>query len=340
MRVGVALSGGVDSAAAALLMKANGHEVIGVYMRLHEFSDPRFARQIAKDLGLQFHEADFSAEFEELVICPFLNLYAEGSTPSPCVVCNRRIKAGLLLQYVARLGCDVLITGHYARIGNIQGKPALFKGVDPKKDQSYFLFDLRPDQLERLQFPLGGWTKEQTIEYVRRHGVSAHQSEESQELCFVKDGDYRGFLFARGVVQSPGDIVDSAGRVRGMHQGICNYTVGQRKGLGISAEHPLYVLGIHPSTNTLVIGPKSETLSSRMVVRDLNVLSENVAKDMRVFVKIRSTGNPVPCSLTRMGRQTWEFEFQTPQSAVTPGQAAVFYDRERVIFGGWIDRAD
>jgi tRNA-uridine 2-sulfurtransferase len=340
MRIGVALSGGVDSSAAALLMKENGDEVIGIFMRLHEFSDPSFALRTAHELGIEFHEVDLSSQFEDLVIKPFVRLYAEGRTPSPCVVCNRRIKAGLLLEYAQRLECRVLATGHYARIENCDRGPALFKGTDSKKDQSYFLFDLRREQLGRLMFPLGGWTKKQTAAFVRNRGVRAHESEESQELCFVGAGDYRGFLADRGLISAPGNIIDLEGRIRGRHHGIFNYTIGQRKGLGIAAERPLYVLGIHPGTNTLTVGPKSATLSSRVVVRDVNILSKDVTANMHALVKIRSTSGPVQCRLTKISARTLEYEFYEPQSAVTPGQAAVFYAGERVILGGWIARAD
>lgn len=340
MKVAVAMSGGVDSTAAALLLKQSGTDVVGLHMRLFPETDEtaEHARDAASELGIPLVVVDLSHDFRNLVVEPFLKEYARGRTPSPCPICNRFIKTTILYERVRALGCDALATGHYARIEEMEGHPALLKALDGAKDQSYFLFLLTEEILRRTVFPLGRLTKSSVRNLLKSEGLSISNAGESQELCFIPDGDYKTFLKQQGVESHPGPIVDLRGEILGRHRGILHYTVGQRRGLGICAPRPYYVVRIDGGTNTIVVGTREETFASRFRISRVNVLDRSrLVVGGRCEVKIRSTAQPVPCTLSGMVQGTMELEFDTPQSSVAPGQAAVLYVGDRVVGGGWID---
>ncbi len=339
MRVAVAMSGGMDSTAAALVLKKQGFEVAGIHMRLHDRSEEAWesARKAASEIAVSVHAIDFREDFSRLVVNTFVNEYSRGRTPSPCPVCNRCIKMSLLFDHAVSLGCEKLATGHYARVIDGPDGPELWRGKDRAKDQSYFLFGLTREMLTRTMFPLGNFTKTEVREFLKKEGVSVWESPESQELCFVPDNDYRGFLSKHGLTDLPGDIVDSAGNVLGRHSGISGFTVGQRKGLGICGPKPLYVVRVVYETRTIVVGTKEETYTPMVRIEDVNLLAPSMpATGDRFQVKVRSTSKAVPCTLLRCDEGSYEFRFDEPQSAVAPGQAAVLYLHDRVIGGGWI----
>ncbi len=336
MRVAVAMSGGLDSTAAALILKRQGHEVVGLHMRLHAGSDKTWplAQAAAQRVGVDVQLVDLAGEFSRLVIEPFVAGYRDGLTPSPCPVCNRSIKMGKLYEKAESLGCERLATGHYARI--VEG-PALIKGVDRKKDQSYFLFALTRQMLGRTLFPLGDRTKAQVREWLTAQGIMLGPSEESQELCFVPDGDYRRFLAEHGVEPRPGLIKDLHGCVIGEHSGIINYTVGQRRGIGIAGPEPLYVVAIDPVEHVIVAGPKAHAFADSVEIGQVNVLAgRSLTVGERLSVKIRSTAVPVWCKVGGVSGDSAGLRFEEPQAGAAPGQAAVLYDGEQVIAGGWI----
>jgi tRNA-specific 2-thiouridylase len=339
MRVAVAMSGGVDSTASALILKRRGHDVIGFHVRLHSRSDQSWemAKAAAEQVGVSIHQIDLSREFRDLVIRHFVEEYSRGRTPSPCPLCNRFIKMTLLFNQARAFGCEKLATGHYARIGGTPDEPMLMRGKDKRKDQSYFLFMLTREILGRTIFPLGELTKPRVRELLRAEGISAWESDESQELCFIPDGDYRGFLRKHGITDRPGRIVDSLGRTLGKHKGVVNYTVGQRRGLGISRPKPLYVLSVDPESNTVVVGTKEETLSPAFTINKMNLLTpDRPSTGDRFAVKIRSTSQAVPCIVGVCRDDSMEIVFEKPQPGVAPGQAAVLYSGETVAGGGWI----
>lgn len=334
------MSGGVDSTAAALLLKQAGHEVAGLHMLLHEGSDAtwRAALRVGEDLGIPMHMVDLAAEFRELVIAPFVRAYAEGRTPSPCPLCNRFIKMGLLFEKARALGYDRLATGHYARVEATAAGPILRRGKDTAKDQSYFLFMLTGEMLARAAFPLGELTKDRVRALLKSQGIRPWDSEESQELCFVPQDDYRRFLEREGVVSLPGPIVDTEGRILGRHRGVTHYTVGQRRGLGICGPEPLYVIGIDAKNGTLVVGPRRETYVPGVRIGRINILRETPLQvGEKLEVKVRSTALPVTCLVEAVEKDIVEVRFVGPQSGIAPGQAAVLYLGDRVVAGGWIE---
>ncbi len=343
MKVAVAMSGGVDSTASALLLKQSGFEVIGLHMRLHPHSDStgELAGSAARQIGVPLFVFDLSGEFRSQVIEHFLQEYSRGRTPSPCPVCNRVIKTTLLFERARSLGCTKMATGHYARIEETDGRPALLKGVDRTKDQSYFLFMLTPEILARTLLPLGKLTKHYVREFLRSEGVALAQAEESQELCFIPNGDYKEFLSRHAVISRPGPIIDIRGTVLGRHQGICRYTVGQRRGLGICAPQPYYVVRIDANSDTVVVGTREETYAKVVRISAIHALvPHRVVRNAKFEVKVRSTAPAVPCMVTGIFEDVLDLEFDSPQSAVAPGQAAVVYDGDRVVCGGWIERTD
>jgi tRNA-specific 2-thiouridylase len=340
MRVAVALSGGVDSAAAALLLKKAGHEVIGLHMDLHSFSGDawRLAKTAAYAIGIPVCRLDLRDDFEHTVISVFLDEYRRGRTPSPCPICNRFMKAGRLLSEAKALGFDKLATGHYAIASRTEDGPGVFRGLDAQKDQTYFLFMLTQNLLGDLMFPLGCFTKAGVREYLRSEGLSLPPSPESQELCFIPGNDYREFLEGRGVAAEPGPIKDVDGKVLGTHRGVTCYTVGQRRGLGVCSSEPLYVLRLDPETNTLFVGPRSETLVSAIRLKDFNLITTiPIEPGRRLDIKVRSTARAAGCVVSAVRGREVEITLDRPQSGVAPGQAGVLYSGDRVIGGGWIE---
>jgi tRNA-uridine 2-sulfurtransferase len=350
-RILVAMSGGVDSSVSAALLKEQGHDVIGVSLQLYErpeaalpggrtccsLTDVMDAARVAKRLGIPFEVIDLRQRFKELVIDDFLAEYAAGRTPNPCARCNDRIKFGILLDLMPSLGADTLATGHYARIEKDQsGSYQLLKGLDPGKDQTYFLFGMNQDQLSRTIFPVGNLEKPQVRELAAKFNLSVAQKQESQEICFIPDNDYVSFLEESGVARSPGEIVDQAGRKLASHDGIHRFTIGQRRGLGIAWKEPLYVTGIEKKNSRVVVGPREELLVGGLLAGQTTWTDLPISGTFHGTCSIRYRQKPVPCVAKLLDNGALQVEFANPQQAVTPGQAVVLYDGDRVVGGGWI----
>lgn len=347
MRVVVAMSGGVDSSAAAALLKEQGHEVIGITLRVWSYDgaakcgsccspeDIDDARAVADALGIPFYVANAEEIFKERVVNPFVQSYLNGKTPIPCVGCNKDVKFDFLLKRARSLGAK-LATGHYARVEEEGGRYRLRRGADPSKDQSYFLFTLGQDALRDLVFPVGGLSKAQVREVATRHGLTTSHKPESMEICFVPDGDYARFVEKVAGPQRPGEIVTRDGQVLGTHQGVHHFTVGQRKGLGVSYPLPLYVQKLDPSTNRVVVGPASEALRDGFSLLQPHwVDGTPPPEDCAVTVKIRHRHGGALAHILREGERL-RVKLTEPERAVAPGQAAVFYEGDRVLGGGWI----
>lgn len=347
-RVVVAMSGGVDSSVTAWLLKEAGFDVVGVTMQLFSGDGPSSgccsaedgdARRVAATLGIPFYVLNFQADFEKEVIASFGREYARGRTPNPCLVCNSRMKFSLLAGRARSLGASYLATGHYARIAFCadRGRYILKRGVDPAKDQSYALYAMTQDQLSYTLFPLGELTKTEVRSYAAAAGLPVAGKPESQEICFVPGGDYRAFLRGRVPLQ-PGPIVDRNGRLLGTHAGVAGYTVGQRRGLGLAGPEPYYVVRIDAATNTLVVGTREETLAPGLLAVDCNFVSvPHLDRTVDATVKIRYRAADVRCRLESVGPGEVVVSFCAPQAAVTPGQAAVFYQGDEVLGGGTIE---
>ena len=357
-RVVVAMSGGVDSSVAAALLKEEGWEVLGVTLRLWEdtagggeqspergkFAKAiQDARGVARSLAIPHYVVDRREPFRETVVDYFAREYARGCTPNPCVLCNRKIKFAALLEKARELGADYIATGHYARVefSPERGRYLLKKGVSREKDQSYMLYNLSQEQLARCLFPLGGMTKTQVRRKAEMLGLAVAGKKESQEICFIADGDYRSFLGRCGIRGRPGPILHVSGRRLGTHRGIPFYTVGQRRGLGITWPHPLYVLEIRPQENLIVVGEREALYRRGARVRRLNLISISALEGReRVKAKIRYRAPEVEALLKPAeSGEGGEVCFAEPQPAVTPGQAAVFYQEDLVLGGGTIVQA-
>jgi tRNA-specific 2-thiouridylase len=350
LRVAVAMSGGVDSSVTAALLLAKGYDVLGITMQVcHPAAVERGAaqipehvadaRRVAEYLKIEHHTVDFADEFRERVVDDFVSEYVSGRTPNPCVRCNKWIKFGLLQQRARALGAVMLATGHYARV--IRTHDATFelrKGVDERKDQSYFLFALTQEQLSMALFPLGDLTKTEVRRLAAEFGLPVKDKGESQEICFIPDNDYVGFLEkTAGVGGLEGDIVDIRGKVLGKHGGTYRYTVGQRKGLGISHPEPLYVLSIDAATRRVVVGPMGELSSSGLRTTALNWIIPPSSPSIATTCKIRYRHHPVPCEVHIMADGKAEVRFARPERSVTPGQSVVFYENDLVLGGGCIE---
>ena len=305
------------------------------------------ARAAAARIGIPCYVVDFQKEFEDSVVRPFVEEYRRGRTPSPCVHCNSRLKFDHLTRLAENIGADSVATGHYARVARDEqnGRFLLLEARDKNKDQSYFLFGLTQEQLSRALFPLGDLTKQEVREIARSRGLPTAEKAESQEICFVPDGDYAAFVeqyrpgdgYAQTGVPPPGKIIDAAGRVLGLHNGIHHYTIGQRRGLGIAHSEPFYVLEIRPRENIVVVGERRLLGRNRCLVEKPNWIAvPNLAEPLRVMAKIRSRHTPAPALIEPRGDGNVTVAFDTPQAGITPGQACVFYQGETVIGGGWI----
>lgn len=351
-RVVVAMSGGVDSSLAAALLVEQGYEVVGIMLRLWAEDDTSgtagnrcctpdaqaLARYVAYLLEIPFYILDVQTPFKTQVVDFFIREYSSGVTPNPCLQCNRYIRFGHLLRHALALDAGYLATGHYARVRQVNGRYQLLRGVDERKDQSYVLHVLTQQELAHALFPVGGYTKAEVREMARARGLPVADRPESQDLCFLADGDYRRFL-ARHAPEAlrPGPIVDTVGRRLGQHQGLPLYTIGQRKGLGLSGPEPLYVVATDPATNTLIVGSRAELGRERFRVQRVNWISgEAPTAPLRCTVKIRYKANEVPATVTPLGGGCTEVVAAEPLYGVTPGQAAVFYDGEVVLGGGII----
>jgi tRNA-specific 2-thiouridylase len=340
-KVAIALSGGVDSAVAATLLCPQGCDLLGVHLRLTPWgSSEDWVKALAACLDIPLQVIDLQREFAREVLDYFVSEYARGRTPNPCVRCNAAIKFGRLWEHLRKDGCTHLATGHYARLQpDDQGAPALLRGVDRRKDQSYFLSRLPRNLLPHILFPLGDMTKDEVRRINREMGLPVRENQrESMELCFIPEGDYLEFLQARrGLAGPPGDFFDSQGRFLGRHRGLECYTVGQRRGLGIPAREPYYVTEIQPDCNRVVLGHRTELFSSGLLASRMNWLIEPPAGEQEAVAVIRYRHPGVQARITLRGPGEVQVEFASPQSAVAPGQAVVFYDGDRVLGGGWIE---
>lgn len=353
-KVLVAMSGGVDSSVAAYLLQQQGYECIGVTMRLYEnetagiprghtccsLDDVEDARAVAYDLGMPYYVLNFTEEFDEKVIRKFVQVYQNGGTPNPCIDCNRYLKFDHLLNRARELGCDYIATGHYVqRWQDENGRWGLRKNDDPGKDQSYVLYSLTQDQLAHTLFPLGGMHKDAVRAIAEEQGLCNARKHDSQDICFVPDGDYAAAVERlTGARSVPGRFVDAHGNVLGTHRGIIHYTIGQRRGLGIAAEAPLYVCGIDVPNNEVVLGRNADLFSTELDASGCNWISGDVPQQpLRVTARIRYRQPEQPCTVTVTGADTVHVSFETPQRAITRGQAVVFYDGDTVLGGGTID---
>ena len=348
-RVCLAMSGGVDSAAAALLLRQQGYEVHGVTLRLRSGDDRSglcgsedditLAQKLAASMGIEHTVLDLCQLFRDTVMKHFTDEYVRGRTPNPCVDCNREIKFGALMDWALDHGMDAMATGHYARVEyhGETGRWRLLRGLDRRKDQTYFLFQLTQSQLSRLLLPVGGYEKSDIRTLAAEHGLENAQKPDSQDICFVPDGDYAAFVERQGGTLRPGNFVDESGRVLGAHRGLERYTTGQRKGLGVSAGAPVYVLRKDLESGDVVLGPDSALYTRTLTAERVNWISiPELTEPMAVTAKTRysqreaaATVEPLPGGRIRM-------VFTEPQRAVTPGQAVVFYDGDLVLGGGTI----
>jgi tRNA-specific 2-thiouridylase len=368
MKIAVAMSGGVDSSAAAAILKAEGHELVGFSMQLwnqrrgisvDENGDPLpsrccslddvyDARRVAAELGFPFYVLNLEEDFERDVVQPFVSSYLNGETPIPCVACNSRLKFASLDRLAVSLGCEKVATGHYARVEYDQdaNRYRLYRGMNLQKDQSYFLWELTQEQLSRSLFPLGEMSKPEVREVARKEGLAVAEKAESQEICFVPDGDYAGFIdrYLEAENQSDrlpvaGDIVNAGGERLGQHTGIHRYTVGQRRGIGVQNERPLYVLSIDSERNRVVVGEQDELESSEFTAAGVNWIAFPTPEEpVRAEVRVRYRHQAAPALISPVSNGRVRVRFDEPQRAITPGQATVFYRGDEVVGGGWITK--
>jgi tRNA-specific 2-thiouridylase len=348
------MSGGVDSSVAAALLTEAGHDVIGLSMQLYDQSggesgygsccsldDLYDAGRVARGLNIPHYIVNFEREFQRTVVANFVNEYVAGRTPIPCAHCNSDLKFATLLDRSMAYGAEVVATGHYARIGidAETGRHVLRRGLDASKDQSYFLFSLTQEQLSRASFPVGELSKDEVRDIARRLGLPVAEKPDSQEICFVPDGDYASFIERKaGNLDERGAIVSQSGAVLGRHGGVHRFTVGQRKGLGIAAAEPMYVLQLRPSEKTVVVGPKPELERTTLTASHVNwIAGAPPSARLRITAQIRHRHQPAPATVRAQDAARAAVEFDEPVIAITPGQAVVFYDGDVVVGGGWID---
>ena len=366
MKIAIAMSGGVDSSAAAAILKEQGHELVGFTMQLWDqrrginkdengdllpsrccsLDDVYDARRVAEELGFPFYVLNLEKDFERDVVQPFVSSYLSGETPIPCVACNSRLKFASLDRLAVSLGCDKVATGHYARVefDAAANRHRLFRGRNLEKDQSYFLWELTQDQLSRAMFPLGEMSKAQVRAVARVHSMAVAEKAESQEICFVPDGNYAGFIdrylaATNGEERLPGDgeIVDTRGETIGSHGGIHRYTVGQRRGIGIASSKPLYVVSIDATHNRVVVGNDHELAGKSFTAAGINwVALDARTAPVRAEVRVRYRHTAAPATILPLENNRVQVTFDEPQRAITPGQATVFYRGDEVVGGGWI----
>ena len=354
-KVVVGMSGGVDSSVAACLLKEQGYDVIGVTMQIWQEEDPEAveenggccglsavddARRVAWSLGIPYYVMNFRKEFKESVMDYFVDEYLHGHTPNPCIACNRYVKWEALLERSKEIGADYIATGHYARVMQLpNGRYTIQNSVTAAKDQTYALYNLTQEQLSRTLMPVGAYTKDEIRQIAEDHGLEVASKKDSMEICFIPDNDYAGFI-ERSVdeVPGPGNFVDKDGNVLGRHKGITHYTVGQRKGLNLAMGRPVFVTEIRPETGEVVIGDNEDVFSDRLVCGNVNWMAVDGlhGEEKTVMAKIRYSHKGAPCMIRELPDGRVECRFETPQRAITPGQAVVFYENDYVFGGGTI----
>jgi len=337
----IAMSGGVDSTVAAVLMKQSGYECSGAIMKLFDGGNKTVeeARTVSKQLGIPFYEFDFIEQFSEKVINPFISDYQQGRTPNPCVSCNKHLKFGVFMDKAIDMGIDCIVTGHYVQTElDANGRYLLKKGTDLSKDQSYVLYSLTQKQLARSYFPLGKLTKPEVREIAIQSGLNNANKGESQDICFIPDGDYMNFIIKfTGCTPQKGRFIDADGNYLGESKGISSYTIGQRRGLGLSMPHPPYVIELRPSDNTVVIGKEDMLYSKALTAKNINLIPcDKLPAPIKMNVKIRYADPGHLATVTQTDDDTLLIEFDEPQRAITKGQAAVIYDGDIIIGGGTI----
>ncbi len=370
MKIAVAMSGGVDSSAAAAILKDQGHELVGFTMQLWDqrrginvdengdplpsrccsLDDVYDARRVAEELGFPFYVLNLERDFDRDVVQPFVSSYLKGETPIPCVSCNSRLKFASLDRLAVSLGCEKVATGHYARVefNPATNRYKLLRGKNYDKDQSYFLWELTQPQLSRALFPLGEMSKPEARDAAREHGLrGVSEKKESQEICFVPDGNYAGFIDRYLEAENEtdrlpgaGEIVDASGRVIGRHEGIHRYTIGQRRVIGIADERPLYVLSLDANNNRVTVGSSEELLKTEFTAAGVNWIAfDRPEEPVRADVRVRYRHTAAPAIITPLADSRAHIIFDEPQRAITPGQATVFYRGDEVVGGGWIVRS-
>lgn len=357
-RIVVAMSGGVDSTTVAALLKEQGHEVIGITMQLLDYKDAEGgccsidhvidARRVAQEMDIPHYVVNFIDSFKEYVLKDYVEKYESGKTPIPCVLCNHYVKFDLLLKRALELGADYLATGHYAKITNGDGTYSLNKADDENKDQTYFLYTLKQKELSKLMFPLGSLKKEEVRDLARNLNLKLAEKPDSTGVCFVPSDNYRDYLISQNAfTEKEGDIINTEGEVLGKHNGIYSFTIGQRRGLGIATGKPMYVVGIDPKENRIILGEEDKIYRKKLLAENISWVKPkdlyndqeiNFENGFEVKAKVRNRHREDDAFVTMKSETEAEIEFRDPQRSITPGQAVVLYKNRQVLGGGWINR--